>query len=151
MLGPVSRHTPVVQSIFCVIETSFYSGNERHVMSHCFFFLFTVTTFCTWPHSHSVRLTCTDPQKVYITNVTWGQSACPGQMCCPNNTVCTTEAHPQHFQYVKKQCDGRQTCVTEFVPGTCERPNGGATDYESVHYVCTSTYTSEFTMQRFFS
>ena len=147
MLGLLSRwFSRVLHLLLKQVSTQ-----AINVRSHCIFFLFTVITMCTWPHAHTVRLTCTDPLKLYITNVTWGQSACPGQVCCPNNTVCTNEAHPQHFQYVQKQCDGKQTCLTEFVPGTCEGPNGDSSDYESVHYVCTSTYTSELTMQRFFS
>ena len=116
-----------------VIETRLYSCNTLFV-----FFLFTVITNCTWPQTRPVTLNCTGPKKVYITNVTLGRSECVDQECCPNKTDCITEADTQHFGYVKNRCNEKQMCTIFLLSGWCSGPGGGQTDYESVHYVCSS-------------
>ena len=76
-------------------------------------------------------------------NVTLGRSACVDKECCPNDSVCIAEAFTEHFQYVKEQCDGKYMCAIDIVTGTeCD---GKKADYESVHYVCSSTNPGELT------
>ncbi|KAI0242813.1 hypothetical protein LSAT2_011028 [Lamellibrachia satsuma] len=97
-----------------------------------------VITRCTQPTAPTVTLNCTSPQKVYIMNVTFGRTACTDQRCCLNDSVCLVEAYAKHFQLVKDRCDGEYMCTVTMVTGWCKGPRGGNTDYESVHYVCSS-------------
>ena len=79
--------------------------------------------------------------------MTYGRTACVDQRCCLNDSVCIVEAYTAHFQLVKNRCDGEYMCTVTMVSGWCSGPRGGTTDYESVHYVCSSIDPGELTLQ----
>ena len=69
-----------------------------------------------------------------------GRSHCyANKNCCPSNTFCTVEAPTNHLDYVRRSCDGKDTCFINLIKLWCGRVNARITDYESVHYSCDNT------------
>ena len=86
-----------------------------------------------------MSLKCADSQELYIVRITVGRSHCyANENCCPSHTYCMVEAATKHLEYVRRRCDGRDTCSINLNNQWCGAVHR-ITDYESVHYSCNNT------------
>ena len=87
-----------------------------------------------------MSLKCPDSHKLYILRITMGRSHCFwNKNCCPDKTDCMVDATTNHLEYVRRRCDGKDTCSIRLKNLWCGGVNLRRTDYESVHYSCDNT------------
>ena len=96
-----------------------------------------VSKGCTGPGASStMSLKCPDSHKLYILRITMGRSHCYYHpKCCPDTTYCIVDATTDHLEYVRRSCDGKDTCFINLINLRCGHIKR-FTDYESVHYSC---------------
>ena len=102
---------------------------------------------CFLDDDGDASLHCEDSQWIYIENSTYGRSApeCTStDICCPTSTICMTDAESDHMQWLRNECNGKQSCLIGSLyigAGYCR---GDYTDYESITYICSTEAPSKY-------
>ena len=89
-------------------------------------------------------------RNITITKAQWGKynTACFDNCCPPNPAIdCTVDmqtVEPDLFEYIKDQCDGKQSCELDFIAYEVDEClDGYIADYEQVFYDCLPFDTTE--------